>query len=110
MKREVLKADLSFLKQYVKEIDAALEYAYSIRDNGSDLSTEEYRNFLIELSKTSGLLIGLAQEASLLVADLEKIARYSIPVLTSQTVSNTEKAQDLLNNIIKSAKGSRGEN
>lgn len=107
MTKEQLKADLTLLKRYVKEIEEGLEQAYLIRDEpkpGSNMK-EEYQKFMIKLYNVVGLLAGITTESGLLVGDLQKIAQYSEP--------NSKGASDplsALQNILLPSKNGRGEN
>jgi hypothetical protein len=75
-----LKVDLSLLNELVKEVDEQLSHAYGLRSLLTKTSpSEDYRKFIIELSKVTGLLSGVAQEAGLLVGDLQRIIQLTGP-------------------------------
>ena len=107
MKREQLKADLTLLKRYVKEVEEGLEEAYKVRDEPKEGEAlkESYQDFMVKLYHVVGLLAGLTQEAGLLVGDMQKIAQYSEP--KSKTASD---AVSMLKDILYPPKRGRGEN
>lgn len=106
MKREALKADLTLLKRYVKEIEEGLEQAYQIRDEpkpNADMR-QSYQEFMVKLYNIVGILAGLTNEAGLLVGDLQKIAQYSEPK------TGAADPMSVLKDILASPKNGRGEN
>lgn len=109
MKKEQLKADLSLLKKYVEEIEVGLDKAYDIRDSflnekGKEFITK-HNQFLIELSKVTGLCVGISQEAGLITSDLQTIAKYSKP----SSEDSEDEPLNILNNFLKNNKNT-GEN
>jgi len=99
-----LKADLSLLNKLVSELSAQLELAYKARDliNKSDPEDEKFQTFVVELSKSVGLLSGIANEASLLVGDLQKIMQYA------SKAPDADEPGNLLKSILSSAKTKGG--
>jgi hypothetical protein len=72
------KADLSLLQELVAELSKQLDTAYETREKIKGVQADEaYRQFVIELAKSVGLLSGITQEATLLVGDLQKIMHYA---------------------------------
>lgn len=69
-----MKLDLKLLKSYLAEIEKGVELAEGkFNENSREVQTE----FLIELSKTAGVLISLIQEANLLVGDINRSIKYN---------------------------------
>ena len=107
MKREELKADLTLLKRYVKEIEDGLNEAYLIRDEpkpNTDMK-QAYQEFMVKVFKIVGILAGITNEAGMLVGDLQKIIQYSEPKSKS-----SEDTMSMLKAIIAPPKSGRGEN
>lgn len=64
---KVAKIDLTVLKQLVGELENSLTTADSIKaDSASKLS-----DFIVEMSKAAGLAMGIMQESSALVMDVQ---------------------------------------
>ena len=99
-----IKADLSLLNKLVSELSIQLDIAYKARNSISkpDPADESFQTFIVELSKSMGLLSGIANEASLLVGDLQKIAQYAA------TSPDTDDSTNLLKSILSSAKAKGG--
>jgi len=98
MSKEI-KADLTLLKEMVTALETQLEEAYMIRTSlKTDKSGEVHRQFIIEVSKSVGILSGIAGEASLLIGDLQKIMQYSY--------QKDSDPADVVSTILSSIKGS----
>ncbi len=103
MSRKDIKADLSLLKDLVSELEKQLDESYVARDKLSeDKDGQEYRKFIIDLSKAAGLLYGISNESSLLVGDLSKIMKFALQG------SEENDPMDQINSILKSKFGSPG--
>jgi hypothetical protein len=102
MSKEV-KADLTLLKEMVTVLETQLEEAYMIRNSfKNDKSGEVHRQFIIEVSKSVGILSGIAGEASLLIGDLQKIMQYSY----QNPYQKDSDSADVVSTILSSIKGS----
>lgn len=69
-----LKIDLSLLKKLVSEVESELTVAEAHVESNPD-STEVPVDFVVSLSKLSGLLTSTAQESTMLVADVQRLIR-----------------------------------
>ncbi len=67
-----LKVDLTLLKRLVTELDAALEGAEQIAANKSDENVQDY---IVEMSKATGIAAGVLQEATMLIGDINQMVR-----------------------------------
>ncbi len=84
------KINLSLLKECVE----ALELSLSAAKDLENVRTEQEKNALIiELSKAAGVAAGIMQEASLLVMDIQAIAR-------SLQVSAPSDSDKILNQVL----------
>ena len=91
------KVDLTLLKRLMAELENSLATANGINtDVESDLN-----EYVIELSKATGLCTGIMQEASMLVLDISSL------VHTSQPPSGS-KGADFLDKILGPLKGGNG--
>jgi len=96
-----LKADVSLLNKLVSELSVQLDFAYKIRDSmRAEHTDEKYQTFIVEMSKSVGILSGIASEAAMLVSDLQKIIQSTSPLPEDET-------NDILKTFMKAAgKGS----
>ena len=87
-----IKADLSLLNKLVAELSVQLDLAYAARDsmNASQLD-EQYQTFIVEISKSVGILSGIASEVSLLVGDLRRIMQFASKAPQSDDAENLIK-------------------
>ena len=58
-------ADLTLMRKLLDEMDQALAVAENMRDKREDI-----HEFIIQLARCSGFVIGMSQEASMLLGDL----------------------------------------
>jgi hypothetical protein len=84
------KVDLDLLKRLVAELEISLNTAYGIK---TDLKSEK-EEYVIEMSKATGLASGVMTEAALIVGDIQH--------LLTQPGS---KSMDLLDKIMGGLKG-----
>lgn len=90
--------DLNILRKLVAQLEASLEASEQIKKaNDSDIA-----DFVVEMSKASGLLAGLMQESTMLIGDISTIVR------VSQQPTQPQKTPDFLDKILGGIKGSGG--
>lgn len=102
MSRKDIKVDLSLLKELVVELEKQLNESYASRDklsNDKDADGNMYRKFIIDLSKSVGLLSGIASESQLLIGDISKIMKYAVLLPEEDDLMN--KIGSLLNKSLK---------
>jgi len=103
MSRKDIKADLSLLKELVVELEKQLDESYESRDKlSNDKDGEMYRKFVIDLSKSAGLLSGIASESQLLIGDLSRIMKYAVQSPEDDTMN---KISSILNKSLKNPGG-----
>lgn len=69
-----VKANLDLLKKLVSVLESSLEEAYDFRDSDSTEKTKDnYNEFVVKVSKASGMLVGIINESNLLASDLTKL-------------------------------------
>jgi len=95
-KNKDAKIDLTLLKKLVGELEATLATADGIK---AEKTEENVSDYVVEMSKCAGLAAGVAEEATLLIADVRQAIRY-----------NTSPApkDDTLSSILGVLKGSGG--
>lgn len=64
---KIASVDLTLLKRFVSELETGLATADAIRTVEGPIP-----DYLVEMSKTSGLAASVMQEASMLVGDIQK--------------------------------------
>ena len=67
-------ADLTLVKKMVAELEQALTVAEAQREKQEDLD-----EFIIQLARCSGFVVGISQEATMLLGDLSNAARNPTP-------------------------------
>lgn len=91
------KIDLTLLKKLVIELERGLESCDKIKfDENGDQS-----DFIIEMSKSTGLVTGIMQESSMLIGDIQSIVK------ASQQLSGT-KNTDFFDKVLGGLKGTGG--
>ena len=112
MKPEKPKANLTMLRRLVDELDKFLNETYKLRDtiDEQELSkaSETYKSFVVEISKATGLLVGISGEANALVGDLNKLALYSCPIDNSSMAAVDEKMDMDLSKYLFPQKSNKG--
>lgn len=100
------KLDLTLFHKLVDELENSLEEAYEFRDNEStERNINSYYEFVIKISKSLGYLTGIANEAQLLGADLNKITQNSITDFLKRP-SDSESLEDYLKSLSDAFAGS----
>lgn len=97
-KKDLPPIDLKLIKQFVTDLETALQHANSI-DRSTDLHT-----YIIEMAKASGLAAGAAQEATALVGDIYATIR------SSQGPTSKSLGMDYLEELLGPLKGSGNAN
>ena len=69
MTKKLPKIELTLLKKLVGELEIAFTAAQELPLD----ETQQVHNYIIEMSKTSGLASGLAQEATALIKDMYQL-------------------------------------
>jgi len=94
--------NLTLLKKLVGELETVLAGAEAIKANPTDDNIYEY---VIEMSKCTGLAAGLIQEATLIIGDISYVTKAN----TSGTLSKDESLASLLGTL-KGGSGMPGSN
>jgi hypothetical protein len=89
-KRE-MKVDLTLVKRLVAELETALASADNIRANKTE---ENILDYVVEMSKCTGLAAGIMQEATLLMGDIQKVTNH-----------HTLPKEDILSSLLGAIKG-----
>ena len=79
----------------VEQFEVTLNNCEQIKENG------DHNDFVIEMSKASGLASGIVQEGSLLIADIHSIVKHS-------GMQPSAKDNDFLAKILDGLKGPNG--
>lgn len=69
------KISLDVLKKLVAALENGLEVSEKIRDNAVDGSTDGLSDYILEMSKSAGIAMGIMQEATLLVGDIQHMVK-----------------------------------
>jgi len=69
-----VKVDLTLLKKLIVELENSLATADGIRAEETD---ENIHNYIVEMSKASGVAAGIVEEATLLISDCRQAIRYN---------------------------------
>jgi hypothetical protein len=85
-----IKIDTDLLDRLVIEFKKSIEDSYYLKQemDSANRDKESYQAFMIEISKASGILLGLSQEITLLLGDLQKYVKnscYSLPMTDTST-------------------------
>jgi hypothetical protein len=66
------KVNLTLLKRLVSELETTLESAEEIAANKTE---DNVQNYIVEMSKCTGLAAGIMQEATMLVGDIQQMVK-----------------------------------
>lgn len=91
------KVDLTLLKKMVGELESSLATADGIVDNKTE---ENVYDYVIEMSKCTGLAAGIMQEATMLMGDIQSAIRLN--------TSPAGKEEHPLASILGALKGGNG--
>lgn len=91
------KIDLTLLKRLVSQLEKELDACERIKND----ETGELVDFIIEMSKSAGLVTGIIQESSLLIGDIQSIVKVS-----QHPGAQQSKPSDYLEKILGGLKGS----
>lgn len=92
------KIDLTLLKKFVSQLESSLETCEEIKKDES----RDPADFIIEMSKSTGLVSGLIQESTMLIGDIQSVMK------VSQQQPMQQKNTDFLDKILGGLKGSGG--
>ena len=89
------KLDLLLIKRFVKELEASLVLVYENREKLIENPSvkESYYDYTINLSKSIGLLSGIAAEAGMLIGDLQNLNKSNLD--ENKSLSYLEKLLSL---------------
>jgi hypothetical protein len=98
-----IKLDLLLMKRFVKELEDSLVLVYENREKLIENPSikESYYDYTINLSKSIGLLSGIAAEAGMLIGDLQNFNKSSL---------DENKSLNYLEKLLSSNKASNGSN
>jgi len=92
------KVDLVLLKQLVTELENSLEICEKIKNDDNF----DHTKFIIEMSKSTGLIAGIIQESSMLIGDTQTIVKAS----QQPSSKNTDFIDKILSGGLKGSGGS----
>ena len=70
MSKVIDKVDLTLLKKLVGELENTLNTADGIKKSGSPSNSTNVNDYIVEMSKATGLATGVMQEAAMLIMDI----------------------------------------
>lgn len=73
MDKKATKVNLDLLKKLVNELESALTLSNNIKDSKAGDVSQYMSEYVVEMSKASGLAAGVMTEASLIVTDIQAL-------------------------------------
>lgn len=101
-KKEDVKVDLTLLKKLVSALESQLDAANAI---AAAKNNENVADYVVEMSKATGISASIAKEASLLVGDI----RQAIKLNTSPS-AGADDLEAILGPLLKGGSGLPGSN
>jgi Mg2+ and Co2+ transporter CorA len=98
-----MKVDISYLKELVVELETLLSEADLLKDSKSGNSERDEafnKKFLVTMCKTAGVCMGITQEGSMLIGDIQKVIGSSF----ASPKAKEDAIEALLGNFNKSIK------
>jgi hypothetical protein len=92
-----LKVDLSSLKRLVSELELQLGHADSLVE--IELSKEKLNDYIVEMSKATGLASGIIKESTMLIDDIDNL------IAINAQSTNSANLKSMLGHAPKSGSG-----